>query len=73
MCAQNNMSTLFFPGGQLGLWVGISVITVCEIFGMISQLLQHLFAKCEGNIEHAITDKHELKKLNNPSKEDQDV
>ncbi len=35
---------LFSPGGQLGLWVGISMITLCEILGFLSQLLFSVMA-----------------------------
>ncbi len=72
-CKRRASCILCIPGGQLGLWVGISVITMCEILGMISQLIQQLCAKCDGNIKHDINDKNELNKLNSTSKEDGDI
>ena len=32
-----------FTGGQLGLWVGISAITLCEIFGFLSIGIRNIF------------------------------
>ena len=39
-----------FPGGQLGLWVGISAITLCEIFGFLSLSIRHA-CKCSKSEE----------------------
>ncbi len=35
----NNCFYFIFSGGQLGLWVGISMITLCEIVEFLSKLL----------------------------------
>ena len=29
-------------GGQLGLWVGVSAITLCEIFGFLTLTVRHV-------------------------------
>ena len=36
----------YIAGGQLGLWVGISVITLCEILGLLSQMLHNVCNWC---------------------------
>ena len=33
-------------GGQLGLWVGISVITLAEVLALVGDILSHLLGKC---------------------------
>ena len=34
--------SICIPGGHLGLWVGISVITLCEILGLLSYVIKHI-------------------------------
>ena len=36
------MCISYIPGGHLGLWVGISVITLCEILGLVTYTLKQL-------------------------------
>ena len=46
------VTTVFsIPGGQLGLWVGISAITVCELFDLIAQLMIYLCKGGGGKVE----------------------
>ena len=33
------------PGGQLGLWVGVSAITLCEILGFFSKILHIILGR----------------------------
>ncbi len=35
-------------GGQLGLWVGISAISVCELFDLIAQLIVYMWPRQDG-------------------------
>ena len=42
---------LMFTGGQLGLWVGISAITVCELFDLIAQLMIYMCRGGGGKVE----------------------
>ena len=32
-------------GGQLGLWIGISVLTCCEVLELVLLLVQRMFKK----------------------------
>ncbi len=43
------------PGGQLGLWVGISAITVCELLDLIAQLMMCVCARGSTKVQ----DQHE--------------
>ena len=50
-------------GGQLGLWVGISVITLAEVLALMADILSYLLGKCHKRTE-------ELLNSNNNNKED---
>ena len=52
----NNIS--FISCGQLGLWVGISAITLCEIFGFLSLAIQNRCTSLCG-----VDDKDDEKKI----------
>ncbi len=54
---------IFPSGGQLGLWVGISAITMCEILGMITNLIQHLVCKTQHDSAHTLEDKYEHERI----------
>jgi len=45
-------------GGQLGLWIGVSVITVAEVLKLLLDILKVLFQKLY------ITDVKEIKDIN---------
>lgn len=51
-CRTHHLSPLQFPnllsdfGGQLGLWMGVSVITIMEVFILIAELLISLLGSC---------------------------
>ncbi len=51
----------YIPGGQIGLWVGMSVITLFEILKYISQIL-HVVMRCgcHGNKEVAKENRDEV-------------
>ena len=34
-------------GGQLGLWIGISALTVCELLELLMKMFSHLIKKCD--------------------------
>ncbi len=38
-----NVNNSIFPGGQLGLWVGISMVTLFELLALISNIFQYIF------------------------------
>ncbi len=41
---KNDLQLSCFPGGQLGLWVGISAVTVCEFLDLVAQLITYVCA-----------------------------
>ncbi len=43
--------SFLITGGQLGLWVGISVITLCEILGLLSQMMHYVCNWCYRSLD----------------------
>lgn len=45
-------------GGQLGLWIGVSAITVAEVFKLLLDIIKVLFRKTCVTDVRKVEDKH---------------
>ncbi len=49
---------LCITGGQLGLWVGISFITMWELLDLVAQLIAYIFGRGNGKVEEGGSQQH---------------